>query len=249
MDNTSTSLLIKSIDEIIFSEGINYLFDNRTIVKNKLLSLDNIDPSLVKMFIYSLDFDIEKEIKGHLDDKECVISRISELTFLDRNKCIELSKIYLHLYSKDEINKRKHSFGCGLDEFIRTKHKCSWKGNANWVYTNGFTRSYTGTMECECEVSDAEIIKYDLDDRLNKNPYPSNKSIEKIYNDIINKITDEEFEDYVTAEKYYEPCIEDLEGDFVDRLNFYLNEYGIDIVDDETTMEEVSEMSIDFHKF
>ena len=62
MENASTSLLIKSIDEIIFAEGMKYLFDNGSDVKNRLLVVDGVDSLLVKMFVYSLGFDMESDI-------------------------------------------------------------------------------------------------------------------------------------------------------------------------------------------
>lgn len=179
---------------------MNYLFDNGNDVKNRLLAIDDIDPLLVKMFVYSLGFDIEKEIKDHLDDEDYVVSMINRMTCIDRDKCVELSKIYLHLYSEEQVAKRINTIGNGLNTFARSRHKCIWKGASSWVYTNGFTRSYVGIMECEYVVCDCDKIKQHLKDKLIKNPYFSNESIEKIYNNMINNIADNEFDDYVKAE-------------------------------------------------
>ena len=230
-------ILIREIDNIIYSEGIDYLRSHHFDVEKKLLSIEGLDISIVKMFIYSLDFDIKDKINGHRDDRDYIISIISELTSLYRDKCSPLGDIYLHIYGYKSLMKRNELEECGLKEFYMKAHKFSWS-NTDSYGDDYFSVYYIGKMKGHYQVTDIDKVKQHIKKQLEENPFFSNKRIECIFNEVIKDIADEEFTHYIHSDDYYEPCIDDLAGEFADRINYELEKYGIEIYGEEVDMKE-----------
>lgn len=231
-------ILIREIDKIIYSEGMDYLYSHRFDVEKKLLSIEGIDISLVKMFIYTLDFDIESEINGHRDDRDYIISVIRDFTYLNDDKCAPLGDIYLHIFGYESLMKRKELNECGLKEFYLRAHKFNWSDMDSYGDSH-YSVDYIGKMKGCYQVIDIDKVKKYIRKELEENPFFSNERIECIFNEVIKDIASKEFSEYIHSDDYYEPCIDDLSCEFAERLNYELEKYGIEIYGEDVDMEEI----------
>ncbi len=230
------SILI-DLDDIIYNEGLNYLFSHRFDVEQRLLTNKDNDELLVKMFIYCLDFDIQNLISGHLDDKKFIADIINRVTHLNKDKCYKLADIYMYIFGYKALIKRRDLKECGLNVFTSSSHNFVWNGYSSYG-DKYYSIFYKGTMKGYYQVVDANKVKNYLKKELEENPFFSNERIEHIFNEIIINIADQEFDEYIHCDDYYEPCIDDLAGEFSDRLNCALEKYGIEIYGEDVNMEE-----------
>lgn len=198
----------KILSELITTKGPNHLQKAPMSVYKALLE-DDVAPKLARILLSALLADAAAKAQA-LSAQE-LSTDLQNSCGLQEDAAEEAAQIFSNLFSPASIESRKALEGTGFREFCKTVWKYWWAGDATW-------RSGVAHIDCIAEaeasitVEDVKLAQKAAAKLLEMNPFVSADAIRTELGRRLSAKLDSSLEDYVTAEKYYAPYMEDYAG-------------------------------------
>ncbi len=222
------SKVAESLKAIIDREGLDYLDTNAYDVYTELLKDEAADAKTARMILITLLAGTHKQ-KKH--DAASFASYIQQECGLEASSADEIAGIYAELFNADNRKEWKGKSEKGFREFCEKTWHYKLESSARWIHDYVYIDSDC-TMEVEIEVSDKDTLHKVLEKVLNKNPFTTAKAIYDLLETDFQKMLDEDFDEYCTADDYYPPVAEDYvcDGNGKVLVDNFCAKYGLKVI-------------------
>ncbi|MBR6410783.1 MAG: hypothetical protein IKS35_05310 [Clostridia bacterium] len=228
MDDPRIESIVKKLKEMVDENGPNYLAEQPFRVYSELVSSEITDRQTAAAVLHLLASGLLERV-GQCQTLEELSKSIQSECNLNKRMADRLASILHLLYSQENKKEWCHKEREGLAQFLNEDFLCEWKGFAVWDEGNG-------TVNCHYEAKiilkpTKEISKdKELVQQLTKNPFLTKKKICDLFEKRLRNFLDDEFEDYCTAEDYYQPVVEDFGDNLEYDLKKWCEQTGFEIV-------------------
>lgn len=117
-----------------------------------------------------------------------------------------------------------------LDEFSKNRWCLSIEAESTWG-NDGTSKDYTMATSVTIEVKDEKQFTTAIRKSRCFDAPEQVETIREIVESELQNIVERDFDHYVTAEEYYEPVIEDYQGNLNDILSKFCVSYGLSLID------------------
>lgn len=214
------------IREIIEKQGVGFLMRDAHAVYRKLIS-NEVDASISRVILITLlagaprkSLDMNQSSLSEAFQKEC---------YLQKDMADRLADMYLHLFSKSNMEHWGKKEGCGLREFCGKTWEYKWSGEAVWDTGNVHLDCW-GTVTANIKVADETIVRKNVEKLLKSNPYTSAEKIFEHISKTFDTSLDSDLEWYVTGDNYYPPVMEDYHENCEDVFKRCCEDAGMKII-------------------
>ena len=211
-NSTVAQTEVATLKYLIDVNGPNFLRDHPYEVYQKLLGTPTTDDKTSRAILFALVSNIDK-IALQERDYLTLSSIIQNDCDLKKKTSDKLAQIFLELYSDENIKEWKDNNLSGWKDFVVQNLKVDWEGCSVWSYRGG---SVTCHYNAKIALKPLENIQpsEELLEELKKNPFMDSYDIGRFYQDSLTKYLDDDFDEYVSADDYYEPVVEDFGVDY-----------------------------------
>lgn len=206
---TNIENIVSYLKEIIDKNGYSYIKDKPYDVYSELIDNYHVENKIAAAILYFL-ITTKNEINydSNFDDFSKTIQKECSL---NKKMADIITSIMFSLYSKNNKKDWMNKESLGLKEFLNEDFVINWKGETTWDCGQG-------TVDCHYKADivlrPTKDIKKDkqLETLLKNNPFLTKKKIYDLFKDSLENYLDEDFEYYCTCDDYYEPYVEDFNG-------------------------------------
>ena len=219
---------VNFLKEMIDKNGPSFLTDEPYEIYTGMIKTNTADRKTAAAILYILVNGILKDA-GTEKSAEELSERIRSDCGLNKRKADQVAGILHALYSDDHKKEWENKDLEGLKEFLAEEFRCTWKGYAVWDAGNGTVDCH---YEAEIVLEPTETISADkeLAQKLKKNPFMTKIEIHDIFEKRLKKYLDDEFEEYCTCDDYYQPVVEDFDGNLEYDLPEWCKKNGFEFV-------------------
>ena len=187
---------------------------------------EKVTPFNARLVLMTLLADTIKHIETTGCDKDELTRFIAGECGVTSDIATDMARVYDAIFGGEQLARLKEKELQGLEEFCRKSWEICADVAATWDCGQGFVScDYSATIKVHC--ADKELIKNALAKELANNPYLQAEDIRQLIEEaFIDKVSDS-FEDYVTAEPYYEPVVEDYYGNMIDEAEIFCKQFGL----------------------
>lgn len=217
---------IDELKEIIEQNGPDYLSGEPYRVYQRLEESEKVSKETAGLLLYALVSDIPSGVTPDTDFA-LLSKKIQTRCSLNKKAADFLSMVFLGLYSRENKENWKEKELEGLRQFLEDEFVCKWKGFAVWDEGNGTVDCY---YQAEIRMTPTEDVAADkgLTELLEKNPFVKKEAISQYFEEALTDYLDSEFEDYCTADDYYQPVCEDFDAE--DCVSEWCGKHGFELV-------------------
>lgn len=221
-DMTKTeSAAVEKLKSIIVENGREYLYKEPQAVYSKLLREKNIGSCTAGVVGYAL---LTRTGKKSTDSLEEDVAKLGLRKALSSSLCLILSTVFSPSFSSDLEDMKKKA----IDEFCRGEWKIKLSGSAVWRAKNGFRMDCKYRYTMTLRVVDTEQVEKDIVSIMKKDAF-SAEDILKEYTSMLDKVVQDDFEEYCCSDDYYEPCVEEYDSESgFDVMDGFLDKYGLE---------------------
>ena len=201
-----------ALKEIIDKNGPEYLTDAPFQVFKELIASAGIDRKTAGAILHFLVSSLPGDVSSD-SDFESLSGTIRKECGFNKKMADRIASIFLSLYSQDNKEEWKEKNREGLSQFLKEEFICTWEGFSIWDVGDGSVDCH---YKAEIILSPGKAVSDDkkLVQLLEKNPFMKKEDIHDFFEKRLCKFLDHEFEEYCTAEDYYEPVVEDYEVEY-----------------------------------
>lgn len=167
--------------------------------------------------------------KARKATKEELVEAIQKECCLKSKPAESLATLYTKLYSTAQKEVWEEKKEEGFQAFCEGTWRLDWEGESTW-WSRGVHLDCSASIVADVVVVDKELAHKAVAGQLKDNPFIEAEDLWDYLSDKLTDPLDEELEDYVTAEEFYEPYMEEFWG------NTYLKDrcekFGLQIVED-----------------
>lgn len=218
------------LKETIDRNGFEYICTNGYRVYQELEASKTAGKRQRVMLLSTLLNLIPKDVKSGICDKKELSALVGKKCGFVKKDADSLADMYLDLFNENHIKEWDSKSRTGLKAFYGKKWKCLWKGSETWYADCVHLEAYC-TGEAVLSVKDREVVENELKPMLAENPFLTAEAIRKHYNEMLIKILDDDFSDYVTGDDYYPPVAEDYEYNYADNITEFCKKHGLFLVE------------------
>lgn len=203
---------VRELKRLIDKNGRNYLQDEPYLVYKELVASENADKSLAGAILMVL-VDGCWSRPQNLTGQDVLSKRIQDRCYFKKKMADKLAEIFISLCSEKNEEEWKKNDLAGWREFMESEFTYHWKGFSVWFVSNG---SVSCHYDADIVLRPAGNIQPDkeMSKSLKKNSFMTAEVIAEHYRKQLKECLDDEFEDYVTCDDYYEPVVEDFEAEY-----------------------------------
>lgn len=185
------------------------------------------DPKKARLVLLTLLADIPEMARKAT--KEELAETIQKECCLKSKPAESLATMYTKLYSASQKAAWEEQKEEGFRTFCKETWTLEWEGESTWG-DGGVHMDCSASVTADVVVTDAELAHKTVEDMLKKNPFTDEDDIWDRISAKLSSTLDRELKEYVTAEKYYEPCMDDFWGNT--DLDEICGKLGLAIVED-----------------
>lgn len=219
--------IVNGLKDIIKEYGPNYLKDRPFEVYKELLKLEDSDRKICSAILCALVSDVI-DSNNEYKDVNALSKKIQDSCIFNLNISNNLAYIFTELYSEENKKEFLETKDNNLNKFLQSEISLLWDGYSIWHYTGGY-------IECFYK-ADILVAPYkkvlknkNLKELLSNNPYVSTIKIQEHFIEEIRKYLDDDFNDFCTCDKYYEPVVEDYY--LQSNLEYWCNKNGFKLLE------------------
>lgn len=218
--------IAEKLREIITREGQDYLEDYPWDVYKELKEDKLGKKEILAVVLMTLVIGIPS-VARKIQDPKKLCAQIQKKTGLGKPMADQLSEMYCQLFSAENEEAWADKNEAGLRAFLEKEWEFEWKGYQNWEYGGGY-------LPCRYEAKMVLQVTEDgiKDDvfyaMIRKNPYMTEDQIAEYFQAELQKKLNDEFEEYVTGDDYYEPVVEDFEAE--EYTDDWAKEHGFELL-------------------
>lgn len=224
---TKTNDKIQAIlKKTIADHGPKVMTDEPYSVYAALLSAKACSKKTAALILYLLASGLD--FAALCPDEEALSAAVRKELALGKKAADSVASIMCSLYSADNEKEWQEKHLEGLSQFLGEQFVCTWSGFATWRF-KGVSLDCSYDAEIVLQPTKAVQKDKELAALLAKNPFLAKDAIHDLFANRLQKHLDAEFEDYCTAEDYYEPVLEDFELEYI--VTEWGKENGFDFVE------------------
>ncbi len=217
------------LKDIVDKKGPSYLTEEPFEVYRELLDSVDADKKTVDAVLHFLVSGLPERAFAPDADPVLFSGLIQEECSFNKKMSDRLATIFLSLYSKKNEKEWEERKFEGLRQFLKENFTCTWNGFSIWDEGNGTIDCY---YKAEIVLSPTEMIAADkeLTALLKKNPFLEREIIQELFAGRLSEYLDDQFEEYCTADDYYQPVVEDFGINMNYDLPKWCSENGFEVV-------------------
>ncbi|MBR2811367.1 MAG: hypothetical protein IKD69_08305 [Solobacterium sp.] len=208
--------LVTLLKGIIDHNGPEYPVNNPYEVYRTVVHQEAADQKTAAALMYTLLMQIPDAAKKMKEEE--LVRFICIQCSLKKEMAEKLAEVYLAVYSASNQKEWESQIGAGLREFLEQEWEFQWDGTSRWNGPSVYLDCYYHAEVCVAAKAKAADDK-ELQAMLKKNPFLEAGTIAEHFRKSLCDCLDRDFEEFCTAEDYYEPCIDDFE------LEYYAKEW------------------------
>lgn len=225
MENTEK--MLTSLREIIDREGDAYLTASpfevyQELGKKKVGSLDR------RTVLCTLLAGIPKKAKNGAE-AAALSGTIQRSCCFRKNVSDRLAEMYVELYSMENQTAWDEKREQGFRDFCQKNWTFQWKGAATW-HANGGHTDCSAWAEYELRVVNQELLRKQIAQRLQVNPFTTADWIFKHMQQVLNKYLQDDLDMYVDDDDYYPPVMEDYWYNSQEDFEAYCRKLGLEVI-------------------
>ena len=211
------------------SDGFDALYEDPREVYEYLVKEKGTDRALCRAVAYALLFNVGR--KG-IRKKGSLKREINALS-LNESMSDSLYEIFSSLYSETHLSALSEDKKKALDDFCSSEHTFKIWGEADWRSKKHYTLHCTYSYELTVSVSDRKKVEEYTVSLLEKLGSATSDDITDFFRKEIQNAVDDDFEEFCGEdEDYYEPYVEEYDGESGDGIiEDYLGEHGLELVE------------------
>lgn len=216
---------IAALKKLIETNGPDYLTREPYEVYQCLLD-EKVSRTNAALILFTLVSETAEKAKES-EQKE-LSDYIRKNCCLQKKKADQLAEMYCQLFSRDHLEQWKDKAESGLKEFCEKNWNFQWDCSKEWHQGSGF-------VECTCEITaefqtdNPDIMKERFAAKLQENPFLTASEISDDLKSVLSEMLDDDVDEFVNADDYYEPWMEDY--DCQDVLEKFARQYGMKLLD------------------
>ena len=220
-----TEEVAKVICAIIRDKSIEYLKREPVEVYDALLN-SKVKPYSARLVLMSLMCGAVNQVEKKGFDEKVLARFFEKECGLRKEVAADLAQLYSLLFGDGRLQRLKDKELKGLDAFCRKSWTLDVDVDATWECDSGNVDcNYKATVVISG--SDKTLVKETVAKELKANPFLKAEEIKTLLEDKLNEVVGDDFEDYVTAEEYYEPIPEDYDENFEDIIEEFCRKNGL----------------------
>ena len=215
-----------SLKSIIDDEGIGYLSREPYKVYESLLEC-MVEPALCRAVLSVFLAGIMDKVEG---TDITVLSRwIQSECFYKKGMADNLAGMFISLFSDENKAAWDEREEEGFRNFCDSEWKYKFHGEHTWHHGGGSEDCWVD-IEIDLEVAKPESFKELIEKALAKNLFLSEDAIFELLSKSLDSTLQRDMEDYIEAETYYEPYMEDYGSNAEYVLKDFCKKYGLKMV-------------------
>ena len=216
--------VITILANIIEEQGTQYLQRSPYAVYQKLIS-EKARPDYARLVLITLLCNASAKA-GEMDAAE-LSKDLQNGCFLRKKAADEISAMYKHLFSEENVSSWKKKEYSGFKEFCECTWEFEWEGSGKWSRGGGYYDCW-GSVTADVKVADRALAEKVVSKLLKKNPFTDEDTIFEQFKKKMEEALAKDFHNYVTCDDYYPPVMEDYDAEYT--LNECCKELGLKII-------------------
>ena len=168
--------------------------------------------------------------KAQKTDAEHLAAFLQKSCGLRKKPAEELAAMYADLFSAGRRSAWDANQDEGFREFCSETWEYKWDGEGAW-HRGGGHYDCSSSITLTFSVADPAKTRKVVEKVLERNPFTSAEKIFDHLSKILDGELDEEMEDYVTAEPYYPPVMEEFDENAEDVIQKFCEKTGLKYTD------------------
>lgn len=207
-----TDDVAKALRAIILDKSIEYLKREPIEVYDALLN-SKVKQYSARLVLMSLMCGAVEQIEKNEFDEKLLARFIEKECGLREEVASDIVQLYSLLFGEGRLQVLKNKELKGFDAFCRKTWTLNVDVGATWECDSGHVDcNYKASVAIS--ISDKMLVKDAIAKELESNPFLKPEEIKVLFEEKLNEVVSDDFEDYVTAEEYYEPVPEDYDDNF-----------------------------------
>ncbi len=226
--NDQVDEIVEALSSLITREGYKVLYIDPYWVYTSLLE-EKCDKEASIIILCALTGGVGKTSKK----KEVIEKEIKNLPFNDDAVSFVFS-VFTSLYSSRQRKEMKRVERAGLEEFLSREWTVMIFLQAEWVDKYNTSINYSFDYSITFSVCDRDKVEKEMEKEIRNNPFIKAEDILEKYRSELQRSVNSDFENYVTADDYYEPNIDDYDSESGDgAIEKYLESHGMEFLESE----------------
>ena len=213
----------ESLKAIIDEEGIDYLTREPYEVYESLLEC-MVEPALCRTVLSALLAGIMDKVDGA--DITALSKWIQSECFFKKSVADNLAEMFISLFSDENKAAWDEHTEEGFRNFCESEWEYKFHGEHTWHHGGGSEDCWVD-IEINFEVTKPEAFKKLIEKALAKNPFISEDAIFELLSKSLDSTLQRDMEEYIEAETYYEPYMEDYDSNAEYVLKDFCKKYGL----------------------
>lgn len=218
-------------------QGAEFLSREPWKTYQKLVKHPNADPRLARLALMTLLADPASWIGDHGADAEGLERYLEDECSLSARAAAGMAQMYCELFSAENMETWDGRRGEGLRAFCSKPQELSVEACSVWDNGSGsITCSFSATVEVE--VASEDKLQRVFAPDLERAPFIPEREVRSTLQKLLQCELQGDFDEYVNADRYYEPYVDDYVMNFRYVLDEFCDTYGLKLVGFESTCDQ-----------
>jgi len=225
-----TEIIADRLKSLIDTNGFQYLEDHAYEIYEQLREeklLNGIYARVLLICLLSADYKNYK--RGELK-KTSLSASIQKNCGLRKDISDQMADVFVKLFGEENYAEWEEKYHSGFKKFCEEEWTFTWEGFSVW---------YVQNVQVDCKakawatvrITDPSKVELDNEKILEKNPFIASEHIFEIYNKLLLKKLDSDFDYYCNCDDYYPPVAEDYYGNYEELVEMFCEKYGMELID------------------
>ena len=207
-------------------KGAEFLTREAWPTYQELTKISDVEPRSARLALTTLLADPASWVGDHGEDAEGLQKYLEGECFLGAHAAASMAQMYCELFSAANMETWDERCGEGLRAFCSKSQSLNVEACSTWDNgLGGITCSFSAKVEVE--VTDASKLQRVFSRDLERDPFISEQKVRFILQELLQGELQGDFDEYVNAERYYEPYVDDYAGNFRYVLDDFCDAHGL----------------------
>ncbi|MBQ9001090.1 MAG: hypothetical protein IJ087_04475 [Eggerthellaceae bacterium] len=218
-------------------KGAGFLRREAWATYQELAKRSDVDPGLARLALTTLLADPGGWIEGHGADAEGLESYLEDECFLSARAAARMAQMYSGLFSAENMETWNKRRGEGLRAFCSKPQELCVEACSVWDNGSGsITCSFSAAVQVE--VADDSKLQRVFASELDRAPFIPEREVRSTLQELLQSELQGDFDEYVNAERYYEPYVYDYAENFQYVVDGFCDMYGLKPMRIESTCDQ-----------
>ena len=186
----------------------------------------DVDPRMARLALTTLLADPASWLGNHGEDAKGLQRHLEGECLLSAHAAAGMAQMYCELFSADNMESWDERCGEGLRAFCSKPQELNVEACSIWDNGSGsITCSFSAKVEVE--VADASKLQRVFARDLERTPFIPEREVRSVLQKLLQAELQGDFNEYVNAERYYEPYVYDYPENFQYVLDGFCDLHGL----------------------